>query len=176
LSNSLCFESAEGGLTMAVPESNTEQPGTAAWRVIEPHWKVVSIYDGPISFLEGLERLPESAQHLLAIWWCDAEVCNGGFHQFFLNSTGVLAPEAFEGFQAVGLDEFAKLAEAAISKFDVPYPRDSVTRCNVLSTLENPGKRREQWDPFFELDNRYYSAKEKSAFYECLDEYALRHA
>src|SRR5579862_1429764 len=34
--------------------------------------------------------------------FCQQETCNGGFKQFFSNSTAVLAPEAVEGFAAIG--------------------------------------------------------------------------
>ncbi|WP_369973953.1 DUF4375 domain-containing protein [Polaromonas sp. SP1] len=33
------------------------------------------------------------SRHLFAVHWCQSEICNGGFMQFFANSTGVLAPE-----------------------------------------------------------------------------------
>lgn len=161
---------------MPTPEANEDRPGPTAWEVIEPHCEAVSIYDGPIVFLDGFERLPEPARHLLAVWWCDAEVCNGGFHQFFSNSTGVLAPEAAEGFRVVGLAECADLVEAAMAKFDEPYPRDRVARRAALETLKRPGKKRAEWDPFGELDDRYYAAKDRLKFDQTIDEYARRSA
>ena len=161
---------------MADNAYNSDQRGAAAWRLIEPHWEAVSIYDGPIVFLDGLERLTEAARHLFAIWWCDSEVCNGGFHQFFSNSTGVLAPEALEGLRAIGLRECADLLEAATDKFHTPYPRDREARHAALQAIELPGEKREQWDPFYELDDRYYAAREREKIDERLDDYARRHA
>jgi hypothetical protein len=161
---------------MAEPAPNGDRPGAAAWSLIQPHWDAVSIYDGPIAFLQEFGQLPVPARHLFAVWWCDSEVCNGGFHQFFSNPTGVLAPEALEGFRQVGLTECADLAEAAIGQFVEPYPRDGEARDAALQALERPGEQREQWDPFCDLDDRYYEAKERSRFYERLDEFARRHA
>jgi hypothetical protein len=163
---------------MVVPSPNDERLGDAAWRVIEPYWEAVSIYDGPIAFLQGFERLPEPARHLLAVWWCDSEVCNGGFHQFFFNSTGVLAPEALEGFRATGLSEFADFVEAAMGKFEEPYPRDRKTRHAALRAIQLPGEKRKEWDPFYDLDDRYYAAKGREGrdgFYQRLDDFARRH-
>jgi hypothetical protein len=153
-----------------------DRPGAAAWRVIEPYWETVSIYNGPIAFLEGFERLPEPARHLFAVWWCDAEVCNGGFHQFFSNSTGVLAPEALEGFQAIGLRKCAELVALAIGKFYELYPRDREARQAALQVMELPGEQRRDWDPFYALDDRYYAAREDENFEQRLDDYARRRA
>ena len=161
---------------MADAAFHRDRAGAEAWRLIEPHWKAVSIYDGPIVFLDGFEKLPVTARHLFAVWRCDSEVCNGGFHQFFSNSTGVLAPEALEGFQAAGLDECAKLAEAAIGKFGHPFPRDREARRAALRSIQLPGEKREEWDPFYDLDGRYYAAKKRESFYQKLDDFARRHA
>jgi hypothetical protein len=136
----------------------------------------VNICDGPLVFLDGFEKLPEAAGHLLAVWLCDAEVCNGGFHQFFFNSTGVLAPEAAEGYRAAGLAECADLVEAAIARFDEPYPRNRAARQAVLETLKRPGKKRAEWDPFGELDDRYFAARDRLGFHRTIDEYARRSA
>jgi hypothetical protein len=159
---------------MAAREPNAAEPGTAAWRVIERFCGSVEIHDGPATFLQGSMCLPEAARHLFAIWWCDAEVCNGGFDQFFSNSTGVLAPEAAEGFRAVGLLECADVVKAAIERFAEPYPRDGAARKAALKAMRLPGEKRRQWDPFNELDARYYEAKNRSAFLERLDEYAVQ--
>lgn len=161
---------------MTTPEANENEAGLAAWRVIEPYCEALSIYDGPLVFLDGFERLPEPARHLLAVWWCDAEVCNGGFYQFFTNSTGVLAPEAAEGFRAVGLAECAELVESAIAKFYEPYPRDRAARRAALEVLKRPGEKRAEWDPFGEMDGRYFAARDRLGYHRSIDEYARRSA
>jgi hypothetical protein len=153
-------------------EANQDEPLAVAWERIEPYWDAVSIYNGPTVFLDAFRQVPEPARHHFAVWWCDSEVCNGGFHQFFYNSTGVLAPEALEGFRAIGLAECAKLVEAAINKFGSKYPRDREERHSALQAIELPGRERMQWDPFYDLDERYYAAKEVERFDERLDEFA----
>ena len=66
--------------------------------LIEPIWEQVSIYDGEAVFLRQFGAIAERQKHVLAAHWCQSEVCNGGFLQFFHNSTGVLCPEAVTGF------------------------------------------------------------------------------
>ena len=161
---------------MATSEPDADRRGEAAWRLIEPHLDAISIYDGPLRFLQDFAQVPEAPRHMYAVWWCDSEVCNGGFHQFFLNSTGVLAPEAREGFRAMGLMEFADLLDAAIGRFGEQYPRDRDARRAGLQAMRLPGEKRQQWDPLYELDDCYYAAKQASRFYEHLDEFARRHA
>ena len=67
-----------------------------------PIWDAINIYDGPEVFLTTLNHVSREAGLLFAAYFCQTEVCNGGFHQFFFNSTGVLAPEAVDGFTAIG--------------------------------------------------------------------------
>jgi hypothetical protein len=81
------------------------------------------------------------------------EVCNGGFHQFFSNSTGVLAPEAVEAYRAIGIPEWAEIVAEAMQFFGEPYPRERFDRELPERTY---GEDREEWDPFYALDERFY--------------------
>ena len=42
-------------------------------------------------------RLSKGFQAIYATWWVEAEVSNGGFNQYFWNSSGQFASEAVEG-------------------------------------------------------------------------------
>lgn len=66
-----------------------------------------SWYEGPEEFVRQFRRVRPEVGHLYAAHWCQSEVRNGGFHQFFSNTTGLLAPEALEGFRAIGAVEWA---------------------------------------------------------------------
>lgn len=162
--------------SMATSGSNAEEPGRAAWRLIEPFLDAVEIHDGPARFLNDLAPLPTAAQHLFAIRWCDHEICNGGLHQFFSNSTGVLAPEAVAGYCAVGLLDCANLVQAAVDQFRPSYPRERSERQKILQTLRRPGKTRDEWDPFGDLDRQYYAAKDRADFESVLDRFAAQNA
>lgn len=126
------------------------------WSLIEEPFEVVSIYYGPRKFLQAYSKLKPQVGHLLAAHWCQSEVCNGGFHQFFGNSTGVLAPEAVEGFAAIGIPEWSALLEEAMAFFGPSYPRESAAREKRLPKPVH-GKKRGEWDPFFGLDEKFYA-------------------
>jgi hypothetical protein len=74
----------------------------AYWAIIEPIWQTIDISDGADVFLDTFFKAPQDAALLYAAHFCQSEVCNGGFFQFFFNSTGILAPEAVNGFRAIG--------------------------------------------------------------------------
>ncbi len=132
-----------------------QQPGERYWSVIEPYWRTVSIYDGPDEFNRQFRKLPPTAGHLFAAHWCQSEVRNGGLHHFFSNKTGVLAPEALAGFQAIGVSEWASILTEAIQFFGEPDPRLQANRHQLLGGRRS--RKREEWDPFFALDERFYS-------------------
>jgi hypothetical protein len=65
------------------------KPGVRAWRLVEPVWGRINIIAEPCEFLSQFRQVRPEVGHLFAFYWCLAEACNGGFHQFFFNSTGV---------------------------------------------------------------------------------------
>lgn len=83
------------------------------------------------------------------------EVYNGGFHQYFHNSTGLNAPEAVESFRILGLNDVADLVQEAIRVFGSEFPRERVRRQEFLDSL--PGDEPSEWNPFFLLDDRFYA-------------------
>jgi hypothetical protein len=147
------------------------------WNHIELFWESVSIYDGPDEFLLHFTEMPEHAAHLFALHWCASEVCNGGFYQFFFNSTGVLAPEAVAGFSAIGMPRTAAVVTAAIASFGEPYPRDREERQDALDALDPNGTDDGDWDSAFtDLDNRFYDlvGGENGGMERAAERYAAR--
>ncbi|MBI2262602.1 MAG: DUF4375 domain-containing protein [Caulobacterales bacterium] len=106
------------------------------WRLIEPYWEKISIYDGPKRFLREFERAPQAVQPLFATHWLQSEVCNGGFGQFFDNSTGVLAPEAAAGFVTIGMPKTSAFVSELIGGFGAVYPRDQDQRWDALAVID----------------------------------------
>ena len=98
------------------------------WDIVEPFWEVINIYDGPEVFRQTYDSVPTLSGLVYAAHFCQSEVSNGGFHQFFWNSTGVLAPEAVDGFRAIGQPQIAALVQSAMSLLGTPYPRDRAER------------------------------------------------
>jgi hypothetical protein len=141
------------------------RPGDMYWSKVEPIWKKISIYEGETVFLEQFSRVPRRLGDLFAAHWCQSEVCNGGLHQFFANSTGVLAPEAVAGFRAIGMTEVAALVEEAMRILGTSYPRDRETRQGILPRASR----------FRELDERFFARLQHEAdgFAVAADRYAL---
>jgi hypothetical protein len=119
----------DGPLALRLP-----RPGEVYWQIVSPYWDQVDIYSSGDVFLRTFANVPEPAGHLLALHWCQSEVCNGGFHQFFINSTGVLAPEAVRGFRAINMSAIAEILERAMVVFGTPYPRAREMRHQFLSS------------------------------------------
>ena len=63
-----------------------------------------------------LSQLDPAFSHVYATWITEAEVYNGGFNQYFFNSTGLLAPAAAEGYAAIGSPERALIVQTAMER------------------------------------------------------------
>jgi hypothetical protein len=97
-------------------------------------------------------------------------VRNGGFHQFFTNPTGVLAPEALDGFATLGRMDLATLLRSAMSFFGRDYPRDQGVRTQAQS--DRTGTSRKEWDPFYSTDDHFYACLRRQTFEDSADIYA----
>lgn len=104
----------------------------------------------------GFESLNQHQQYYSAVLVCDAEVRNGGFAQYYYNSSGDRWPVALAGFEAMGLVNHQQVLMKSLENFGTDGPStDNVTR-------------REQLDKLFEsdesnlgsLDIDYYDVEE----------------
>lgn len=102
------------------------------WELIEPYLEIINIYDGPDVFAASIANVPRPATILYAAHMCSSEVHNGGFLQLFWNNTGVLVPEAIEGFTAIGMHTLTEITLKASLPLGSPYPRDRKDRWNSL--------------------------------------------
>ena len=102
---------------LRVPRALLETPDDAelAWRVTEPAFAATNVYDGPAALAADLARLSAGQRALLALHWCVSEVSNGGFDQFLMNPSGLLADEAVAGFGRIGAAESLGVLRQAIA-------------------------------------------------------------
>ena len=142
------------------------------WKVLEPYWDRIDIYNGPERFLATYRSTPTLVQILYAAHFCESEVSNGGLHQFFMNPTGVLAPEAVAAFRAINFTESAAILEEGMQFFGTPYERDQEARIERLERVT--GKTPEEWNPFFHLEDKLDASFgiEHGPFYDALDRFA----
>ena len=61
-------------------------------------------------------------------------------------------------FRTIGLTKWASLLEDAMKFFGPIYPRDRSRRQSKLPSPER--RKREQWDPFYKLDDQFYSCRD----------------
>ncbi len=141
--------------------------GDAYWSVLESALDGVSIYDGPERFLKQFGAAEVVPRNLFAAHYCQSEICNGGFRQFFENSTGVLAPEAVDAFRLLGMPEISILISNAMAWFGSTYPRERDARMDALSECAT--------SPFDNQDTAFYRLldSENGGFYHAADKYAL---
>ena len=147
--------------------------GEIYWATVEPLWDAVSIYDGEKVFLRDFEAAEPIGRTLFVAHWCQTAVRNGGFHQFFSNSTGVLATEAVDSFREIGMPKVSALVNAAVGWFSKPCARARTTRQRALANhrKEHPT----DLSPFERLDEEFFRLidSENGGFVHAADLYAL---
>ncbi|MDG3004098.1 DMP19 family protein [Paludisphaera mucosa] len=91
-----------------------------------------------------------------AVLMLDMEVLNGGFDQYFVNSSGDRWKEAVEGLREMGSVELAGLLNEAVARFGATPPSaDRATRLDQLDAIA-----RADADAFDPIDDRWYESKE----------------
>lgn len=146
-----------------------EQEFRHYWTVVEQIHTKINIYDSGESYLQSLEEVRPELGRLYAAHLCQSEVCNGGFEQFFFDSSGILAPEAVEGFEAIGQESIALLVKGALEKFGEPYPRERFDRVAILDDMDE-----ETAETLTALEENFFDliGKEAGGFEAAADRYA----
>ena len=99
----------------------------------------------------SLENLTESEKTFVYVDILEREVNNGGFDQFFYNSSGEFTHEILEAYQKIGADKTADLINRAIKLFPtLPVPKNWELRQEILLEKESNS---ELWN---ELDSEFY--------------------
>lgn len=144
------------------------------WDLIYSVSDCISIYDGAERFIDDFLAAPNAARTLYVANWCYYEVCNGGFKQFFGNSTGILAPEAVTAFSEIGMPCIANIVKQATLWFGEPYPRDRGIR---LQQIEKYKIAHHELSYFMEaFDDEFYSLcnSENGGFEAAANAYAIK--
>lgn len=149
------------------------------WDHIAEAYDSVSIYDGAKVFESGLRKYPEWIRDLLAAHWILSEILNGGFTQFFLNDTGVVAPEAATGFSRMGLPGVSDMVQKAMRLFGADYPRNNEERTKILAAKSGHKPDDEDWSPFkpdhfdaIEKELYAFGGSDLGKIYDAMDAYA----
>ena len=141
-----------------------------------PYYAQFNFYDGRTTWEQSIAPIPKAAVDLFCVHWLHLEVYNGGFWQYFFNSTATSAPEAIEGYIAIGMPEVANVVERAMHKVGTPFPFEKEARERIVG---GPGDRMD----FAELDAEFYDLADTEQFFRkrpkfvpFAEAYAARHS
>lgn len=84
---------------------------------------------------DTLEKLNMHERTFYITQSLECEVNNGGFSQFFCNSSGDLSNEIIDAFKAIGALKTAEICKKALSIFPDEIPVDRMQREDLLSSL-----------------------------------------
>ncbi|WP_249960789.1 DMP19 family protein [Histophilus somni] len=104
--------------------------------LLEPMWTTINIYDGYEKYLQSAKSFTLEQRYLLAINRYFLEVNNGGHHQFFYNSTGIVWEDALNGFKHFGMNECATNFQKVIDYCGGTISFDREERKRMLEILE----------------------------------------
>ncbi len=97
-------------------------------------------------------RLEPKTKVAYCLHQLEAEVNNGGFHQFFSNSTGEYVLETIEALNAIGARKTSDLLKRAVAiGFPKGYPADAVEYESAVADFEDVADALDSLDQeFFE--------------------------
>lgn len=105
------------------------------------------------SWGDNLDRLTEPQKNFFFNQNLEREINNGGFNQYFHNSSGDYAHETLTSLQLIGADKTADILRQAIEQFPgSKVPNNIQERQNILEQIE--GKANEVWE---QLDEKFYT-------------------
>jgi len=124
---------------------------TAYYEWLRPLLRRIPFSKTPQEYLDSIADVPRPELAIFAAHCCDSEIGNGGFLQLFYNATGIVVPEAYEGYIALGKPELAMIVQRAAKLLGEPYPREQEERQEALlvasgkslSEVEKIGKESE---------------------------------
>jgi len=125
------------------------------------------LYDD-CSLKPGFTQLSARDRTVVAIHLCQAEWNNGGLHQFFFNSAGILGPEALQAHEAIGMPIVCKLLKEGMGMLGNDYPRDWDQRRKMLEAVDE--------DALDQLDQKFFKVnrEENGGIDVALRKYFLR--
>jgi len=85
----------------------------------------------------GFDELTEAEQVFVCVWSTVGEIDNGGFEQFYFNSSGGYATRCPDAFRAIGADDLASIIERANGTFAAGPSTDDGTRQVQLDGLSD---------------------------------------
>lgn len=105
---------------------------------------------------KGLDSFSRAERFVYAVQAMSREVNNGGWSQFFFNSSGALAFDLVGALEAMGSKENLSMAQRALKIFGKPPSLSEQDRARHLSRITKDG----ELNPWDELDGEFYQNPE----------------
>jgi hypothetical protein len=112
----------------------------------------INIEDDKRDEREIVRSLTPGQRAIYVTWIVEGEVNNGGFNQFYFNSSGQLADLGEDAFKTIGADQFADLMNEANVLYD--EIKEDLKKYND-GTMESFSKSYKD-NPLNELDSKFY--------------------
>ncbi len=118
-------------------------------KIQELLWKKTELHD-------DFENLNEAEKTFLYVEILEAEINNGGFDQYFFNSSGDYSIETLEALKKIRAFKTAKIVEEAFKEFpENPIPKNNEKRRELLENIND--NTSEKWN---ELEDKFYLYEE----------------
>ena len=105
---------------------------------------------------DNMEKLSPAEQIFFICTILEQEVNNGGFDQFFCNSSGNFANRIVDAFLTIGAEEIASICKDALAAFPESLPEDWAERQEYLDETSTE----EIQDILSACDDRFYEYPE----------------
>jgi Domain of unknown function (DUF4375) len=107
---------------------------------------------------DNFSNLTEAEKVFIFIDILEGQIINGGFDQFFFNSSGDYTYEALSAYKVIGANKSVEIINRAIEHFPLlPVPKDNEKRRIILRNLDE--QISEYWD---KLDTEFYKYQENT--------------
>ena len=100
-----------------------------------------------------MDKLTEQQKQFYYNQCLEREINNGGFNQYFFNSSGDFSHKTIQSLLAIGANKTAEILQKAIDQFpNGNVPEDRTKRQDILEQIQ------ETADPFWEeLDQKFFT-------------------
>jgi hypothetical protein len=146
--NRKIYEKLTPEIFMTIPDDKLEQ---AIMDNIDTNFEKGEQYT-----LDKISKLTKGQQAVFSTWWLEAEVNNGGFNQFYFNSSGQYAKMAEIGLETIGAKKFSELCSRANKIFTENKERLEEFDDGTVESFSESYKD----NPLNDLDTEFYELYE----------------
>lgn len=118
--------------------------------------ELISLLGEKCAWGENMQALTLPERTVYITLTTESEIMNGGFDQFFNNSTGNFSCEIVEAFTRIGAVQTAAICQKALAVFGLELPSDWTKRQELLEEISSD----ETYDALEECDDAFYERPE----------------